>query len=387
MPGVSSADRRLIVGAGVVLTVLVVVSMVLTGGGSDTSEVPSTYSVGSKGAKAAYLLAESVGYRIERWEQSVSDLPGGAGRTLVLADPESAPAADERRAITRFIEQGGTVIATGISGGYFLPERHVTPDSIAGITWQRQLPLSPTGITKAAPAITLAPTAYWDSDAFTIPLYGTAERPRVVEYPYRAGRVIWWASATPLTNAGLREEGNVEFLLASLGSTDGRVLWDESFHGHRRASAAPITRQPLLGLGVQLVFLAAAVVLTFSRRSGPIVPAFVERRLSPLEFVRTLGSLYQRAGATSVTVDITSQRFIFALTRRLGLATQTPIEELEHAVRERWKVDRKFGDVLRAAEAARTDPALSAADALKLNRALHDYAAQLSLFTPPKEND
>jgi hypothetical protein len=386
MPGgLSSADRRLFLGAGVLFAVLVLASAILTGGSGDTSDVPSTYSVGSGGSKAAYLVAESLGYRVERWEQSVRDLPPGRGATLILADPESAPVPDERRAVFRFVEEGGTVIATGVAGSFFLPDRRVAPDEVAGITWQRQPALSPSAITRAAPGITLAPMAYWSSDGFTIPLYGTADRPRVVEYPYREGRVIWLAAATPFTNAGLREQGNVEFLLACLGPADRRILWDESFHGHRRAAGASVTRRPLAGLGVQLGLLAVAVALTFSRRSGPIVPSRVERRLSPLEFVRTLGSLYQRAGATSVTVDVAYRRFLFALTRRLGLAIETPIEEIDHAVRGRWQVDRHFAEILRACEAARTDAGLPAAEALRLNRALHDYATELSLFAPPKE--
>ena len=382
MPGgLTAGDRRLFLAAGAVFTVLVLVSALVAGGTGNTIEVPSTYSAGSTGAKAAYLLLGESSYPVTRWEEPARDLPQGAAVTLILADPENAPTADERAAVLRFLEQGGTVIATGVSGSLFLPERRVVADAIAGLTWQRALAQSPTSITRAAPAITLAPMAYWDADAFAIPLYGTADRRRVVEYPYGAGRVIWWASATPLTNAGLREEGNVEFLLACLGASDRRILWDEYFHGHRRESAASVIAWPLAGIGVQLAVFAAAVLLTHSRRSGPLVPSFVERRLSPLEFVRTLGSLYQRAGAASVTVEITYQRFTFALTRRLGLPGQTSADDLERAVRDRFKVDDTFGEVLRTCEAARNDPDLPAREALRLNQALHDYAAALSLYT------
>ena len=383
MPGgLTAGDRRLFIGAGAVLAVLMLVSVLLTSGTGNAIDVPTTYSVGSSGAKAAFLLLQASGYQVSRWEQSVRDLPPGAGVTLVLADPEIAPTEDERAAVVRFIEQGGTVIATGMSGSVLLPERGVAADGVAGITWQRALAQSPSSITKAAPAITLAPMAYWDSEAFAMPLYGSADRRRVVEYPHGAGRVLWWASATPLTNAGLREPGNIEFLLACL-EANRRILWDESFHGHRRQATTSIMQWPLAGIGVQLALLAVAVLLTHSRRSGPLVPALVERRLSPLEFVRTLGSLYERAGVASVTVEIAYQRFTFALTRRLRLPGDTPADELERVVRERWTVDDKFGEVLRACEAARTDPGLPAPEALRLNRALHDYAAALSLFTPP----
>jgi Domain of unknown function (DUF4350) len=375
----TSGDRRLFLTAATVFLILVTVAVILIGGAGDTSETPTTYSTGSGGAKASYLLLEASGYRVQRWERSVRELPPGGGVTLILAEPSDAPTVDERAAIGRFIQQGGTIIATGLSGAFFLPEHRVAPDPIAGMTWRRLSALFPSSITRAAPEMTLAPEARWDLDTSALPLYGDGDSPRVVEYRAGAGRVLWWASATPLTNAGLREAGNLEFFLACVGPGDRRVLWDEYFHGHRPSSRASATRWPLV-IGVQFALFIAAVLLTYSRRSGPIVPSPVESRRSPLEFVRTLGSLYQRAGATSVAVDIAYQRFRYALTRRLGRSGHTSAADLDLAVRERWHVDQEFGAVLRACESASAGPGLSAEEALKLSRALHDYADELALF-------
>jgi hypothetical protein len=108
-----------------------------------------------------------------------------------------------------------------------------------------------------------------------------------------------------------------------------------------------------------------------------VYPA-TDRRLSPLEFVRTLGSLYERAGATSVAVDISYQRFRYWLTRRLGTAGDASVDELERAVRERWRqADAAFGATLRACESARDDSDLTSRAALKLTRSLHEYTARL----------
>jgi hypothetical protein len=379
----TSGDRRLFLIAGAVFLILVTASFILIGGVGDTSETPTTYSTGSGGAKASYLLLGASGYSVQRWERPIRELPPGGGVTLVLAEPSDAPTADERAALGRFIQEGGTTIATGLSGGFFLPEHRVVPDPIAGMTWQRLPALSPSSITRAAPEIALAPEARWNLETFALPLYGDGDNSRVVEYRAGAGRVIWWASATPLTNAGLREPGNLEFFLACVGPRDRRVLWDEYFHGHRPSARASTIRLPLV-LGVQLGLVIAAVLLTYSRRSGPIVPSPVESRRSPLEFVRTLGSLYQRAGATSVAVDIAYQRFRHALARRLGRAGHTSAGDLEHAVRERWNVDQEFGAVMRACESASAGPGLSTEEALKLSRALHDYADELALFRLPR---
>ena len=372
-------DRRLFLIAGAVFLLLVTASFILTGGAIDRTETPTTYSTGSGGAKASYLLLEASGYSVQRWERPIRELPPGGGVTLVLAEPSDAPTADERAALGRFIQEGGTTIATGLSGGLFLPEHRVVPDPIAGMTWQRLPALFPSSITRAAPEIALAPEARWNLETFALPLYGDGDAARVVEYRSGAGEVIWWASATPLTNAGLREPGNLEFFLACVGPGDRRILWDEYFHGHRPSSPASTLRLRLV-VGIEIGLFIATVLLTYSRRSGPIVPSPVETRRSPLEFVRTLGSLYQRAGATSVAVDIAYQRFRHALTRRLGRSGRTPVDDLERAVRERWSVDSGFGAVLRACESASGDPGLSTQAALKLTRSLHDYADELALF-------
>ncbi len=376
-PRLTPGDRRLFLVAGGAFVLLIAVSAVLTGGVGNTAEQATTYSAGSRGAKAAYLFVEESGYSVERFERPIRELPPGTGMTLVVADPERAPTIEERAGIRRFIEEGGRVVATNVSGSLFLPERRVIPDAVSGITWKEVRAVSPSAVTRSARAITLAPQSYWDASSFALPLYADAN-PRVIQYRYGSGDVIWWASATPLTNAGIREAGNLDFVLACLGTPGRHILWDESFHGHVSLTPSAIIFSPLTGLAIQIGLLASAVLLTFSRRSGPLVPQFVERRLSPLEFVRTLGSLYQRAGAAPVAVDIAYQRFRFALTGRLGLAGNSPADDIERASRARWRLDKDFGDVLRACEA--TDSKLTAAEALALSRSLYDYASKMELY-------
>src|SRR2546427_12682991 len=105
----SPGDRKVLVIAGGVLLLLVAVSLLLASGPDDTSNVPTTYSTGSGGAKAAYLLLKSSGYQVERWEQSLSEIPDSRGQTLILAEPQGAPTSDERSALRRFLERGGRV--------------------------------------------------------------------------------------------------------------------------------------------------------------------------------------------------------------------------------------------------------------------------------------
>ena len=375
----TAGDRKLLLMAGSVSLLLTIVGVMLTGSG-DTTDEATTYSVGSGGAKAAYLLLNASGYSVRRWEESIAELPRDLAATLVLADPQGTPTPAERRALDRFIERGGRVIATGVTGSFFLPDRQVFPDPIAGATWRRLTSWSPALVTRAAPEITLAPQSYWASEAFVLPLYGDGTRARVIKYDRGQGEVLWWASATPLTNAGMREPGNLEFFLACLGDPKRPILWDEYFHGHRRAATSSLAAAPLKWIALHLALLATAVLLTYSRRSGPVIEPSKDSRLSPLEFVRTLGSLYQRAGAASVAVDIAFQRFRYRLTRRLATPGHAEADGLERAVRDRFKVDApEFGDLLRSCEAARHDPNLKPDEALALTRSIAGYAAKLGV--------
>jgi hypothetical protein len=386
----SPADRKLLMIAGGGLLLLIATAFLLTKETNSATEVPSTYSTGSGGAKAAYLLLKASGFAVERWEQSLSELPEPAGKILVLAEPTGAPTSLEREKLREFVEKGGRVIATGVFVGLFLPENAAVPDPVPGMTWAKVPAQSPSSITRAAPEITLAPQAYWGSGPFAVPLYGDGDKPLVVKYTFGKGEVIWWASATPLTNAGLKEPGNLEFLLACIGREPGtQILWDEYFHGYRHSLAASMERSPVKWILAQFVLFSLAILITYSRRSGPISIPAKEVRLSPLEFVRTLGSLYQQANAASVAVDISYHRFRYWVTRRLGMPSNASVDELGRAIRERWAFqDESLDTTLRACESAPYDTTLKPHAALQLVRSLHDYAAKLKVYSKSgKERD
>ena len=250
------------------------------------------------------------------------------------------------------------------------------------MTWKQLAAQSPSSITRAAPVITMAPQAYWKTSDFALPLYGDGTHSMVVMYRYGKGEVLWWAAATPLTNAGLKEPGNLEFFLACLDQKPkNKILWDEYFHGYRRSLAASIEHSPVKWMFVQLAVFALILLVTYSRRSGPIVIPSQAVRLSPLEFVRTLGLLYEKAEASSVAVDICYHRFRYWLTRRLGLAANVPVLELERAIRDRWKVNGpELRATLEACESAPYHTGMKPAEALKLVQKIYDYAVRFKLF-------
>ena len=374
-------DRKLLLGAGAVFVVLIIAAAVLSGGANQKSDLPTSYSTGAGGAKAAYLLLAHEGYKERRWERPLDGLPQTAGETLILAEPFEAPTREEREGLKNFIKGGGRIIAIGMFAGTFLPENSSVPDFVGEIASKKASAVSPSEITRAAPQIVMARQARWETSSAAYPLYADGDATVVVKYPYGRGEVLWWAGATPLTNDGLKTPGNLEFFLACLGGKKNEVLWDEYIHGYRETAALSIAQTPVKWLMLQVTLLALAVLATFSRRSGPICKPAPDVRLSPLEFVNTLGGLYENAGSASVALDICYQRFRYWLTRRLGVANNISIADLESAVRDRWGAkDDHFAAILRRCESAKIDPYLHGPEALHLVQELDEYAVRWKLF-------
>jgi hypothetical protein len=252
--------------------------------------------------------------------------------------------------------------------------------------WQKFTAQTPSAQALNAPEIQLDASASWTKPAPGIGLYGDDAQYAVMQYPHGKGRLLWLASSTLLSNVGLRQSDNLEFLLSTVGSKSRRILWDEYFHGYRTSATVAVAHPQVVWLFAQSGFITVAVLLTFSRRSGPRRLPRAESRLSPLEYVRALGQLYEHARAGSVAVDVTYERFRYALSRRLGLRPTVSAGELARAVAERWAVDREdLRSLLEACESARFYENLSQRDALALVQRLHKYSLLLKLFPQTDE--
>jgi Domain of unknown function (DUF4350) len=381
----SSGDRKVLLIAGAAFVILVVLGFLLAPTNNESSAA-STYSIASEGAKAAFLLLQETGYHVERWQRPVRELKPDKHTVLIIADPPVTANQQGKTAIENFITGGGRLITNGMIGASLLPEDSSEYNALPHTPWSDFNALAPSAITRAAPKITLSPVAHW-SQSSGIQLYGTENETVAVRIQRGEGDAIWLASATPFTNAGIKETTNLEFLLAAIGDKQQtRILFDEYVHGYGERSI-PEKRHPIMtALLVQSLVLALTAVFTFSRRSGPLRPLAVEPRLAPLEFVETLGGLYRQARAGSVAVDVSYQRFQYWITRRLGLAANASPEDLTRAVSERWKwEDDTFARTLHEAAAARYHPDLPQKEALSIVQSLYSYAMKLKLFPSTKE--
>jgi hypothetical protein len=381
-------DRRLLIAAVATMLVLIVVTYALGPAPAQKSiGFPSSYSSEWAGAKAAFLLLSQLGYRAERWEKAPEELPDHpAGAILILAEPFEKGSGDDLTALRRFISGGGRVLVTGASGAALVPEATASEPETWNPESKTYSALLPSPLTRGAPAISMAAPHEWTAENESqLFVYGTQDKPVVVTYRIGKGEVIWWASALPLTNAGLRESDNLAFFLNAVGPPSSHVLWDEYFHGARASMMSYFAKTPLPWAGVQLAVAFIAILFTFSRRIGPIRAPAGESRLSPLEFVETLGDLYQCAHAAPAPVGIAYQRFRLSLSRRLALPSKAKLPELCRAAAARfgWP-EAALLDTLARSERAMRSINLDEKEALYLVRQLHDYSARLE---PPGRSE
>jgi hypothetical protein len=383
---VAGADRKFLIAAALLFGVMMILGIVA--GPEDPDRFPpnSAYSAKKTGAKAAFLLLQQMGFTVEHWERPLADLEADASdsaRTLLILDAPRLPASklglsEEKDALNAFLMRGGRVLALGPESASILPEvKWVEPEADAKrpLPAKRYAATAESSINWHSPSIEMRPSGFPQLKAESkVEHY---EGPAVISYRIGKGEVIVWADSKALSNSGLDRAGNLQLLLNSVGSAAGtRILWDEHFHGERQGLLAYFTRTPAPWLILQFLIVFAATIVTFSRRHGPLVELRPGgSRLSPLEFVETLGDLYHRKRAAAEALEISWHRFHASLTRRLGLPPQTGARQIALAVAERWAWrDPGFLTMLQSCEHAVRVHDVTEKDALRLIGEMHNRA-------------
>jgi hypothetical protein len=216
--------------------------------------------------------------------------------------------------------------------------------------------------------------------------YSCAGQPSVVEYDWGQGHVVWWASATPLENGSLARAHDLEFFLNALGPKPGHhFYWDESLHGEIKSDWSFASGPALTMLRIGLPVLALLVLLSFSRRSGPVRELPPPLRTTPIEFIDALGSIYRNAGAASTAVSIAWDRFRRHALRLCGMRGQgMGAAELAAVLRRRFpSAGAELENFLADCEASIANDALSPREALRIVQLLERLRADLDAAARP----
>jgi hypothetical protein len=377
-------DRNLLIGCGVLVTLLIVaLAFFSPPEQGDEDPTPFSYSTDKHGAKAAFELLIKSGYKVERQNAPLSEIVDHFDEhtTLVIAEPYMQDVVETRATVKQALDRGARVLVAGPSGALLVPGNAL--DYRSG-QMQTDCEAEPNGFGEIANSgkVQISGPAAWQR---TQPLqwieYTCNGQAVVVRYASGKGEVVWWASSFPLENVGIQREDNLALFLNSVGPVSNHVVWDESLHGDFRSLWSYARGTPIQLFWAQLALVALLLLFSYSRRSGPLRPDPVVSRATPIEFVHSLGSLYQKAGATNAAVAIAYQRFRHKLEKQFAVGQSLSAEKpaLLEVLTSRFGA-RAAGiqkDLL-ACENAAGGESLPAREALALVQALHDDEALIS---------
>jgi hypothetical protein len=392
--GTRASDRRMLLILCAAMVAMVVVVSVIAPQSAENDPRPTVSNLGPQGAKAAYLTLGALGIKTTTWERSLAALneslrdAQAARTTLVLAAPQyGATERDELAAeVKRFLERGGRVLATGPSGALLLPEGEVKPAGLLASGLCQTTPEGPGTLARAG-SVEMTVSSQWASEE---PRYRVEQRcggdAVVVSYAVGKGEAVWWSSAAALENAELKKDADLRLLLASVGD-ERDVVFDESLHGVVKTLWDAAKGLPLKWLALQAALLFVLLVLSFSRRRGPLRLPVQLPRSSPVEFAASMGDLYEKAAASSAATEAARRRLLRVLTREAGVAQGT-IEEGPEAIAEALR-ERLGGDWSRVSahlhEAKRAQhEAIAMRSALALVRALSEDAESVRRSLEPE---
>lgn len=376
----ATRDRRLLLGFGAVVLLLIVAITFLSPAARSNDPRPSSYNAAPGGVKAAFLTLEQLHRPVRRWELPLEDLDGVDARhtTLLLLEPMYSALEKDRlaAAVKSFLERGGRVLTTGAEGALLIPGGSVAAGRRFGALCYTQ-PEGPGPLAAAGSVETYDPVR-WAAETPSVRVEQRCGADAVVvRVPVGRGEAVWWSSPAPATNAELKKEADLRLLLASLETTppdaDRTILFDESLEQFVRSKWTATRGLPLWWLLGQAGLIFGLLVFSFSRRRGPVRLPVTVPRSSPVEFAESMGNLYARAGATGAAVGAARRRLERVLVRDGGLAQATVAAGGEAVA---TALELRFGGAWReiaehlhqAAEAG--DEPLRGSSALALVRAL-----------------
>lgn len=303
---------------------------------------PTSYSSGMLGYKVLYLWLKDLGIPVERWQKDLKNLPPQAA-VLVLLEPWLDPEPGELKALEGWVRRGGTLFVACQMRSSFL-----TVFGLSLARYKEEDPIKEPGF-QPGPYIrakrNIRSERHFDLSSSRADLVvhvqdtwgaliGVVEKGK--------GRVIVLTDPGLFSNLRLKQGDHarlaLEFLLSHLGQ--GTLLLDEYHHGYGRATSVigHVLRSGVLGLLFQGGLILLALWAVAGRRFGPPRPLPREEGRSPMEYVRAMAGLFQRARANRLALETVS-RWIEEEARRLLIDRDRGLQEKLKQSKERYQTD------------------------------------------------
>jgi Domain of unknown function (DUF4350) len=312
----SSTEGRAALGIGGVLAALLVITLLLDAlvpspGGPRSS----SFATAPDGIAAWADLARRSGREVRALRERWSDETLPAEGTVVVLDPDDFTRG-QARALRRFAEGGGRVVAGGRDPGPWIGEL------ARGLEWERggdeaARVLVPAPETGAAASLRTRAEGHWERAGGALPVAAGADGPIVLVQTAGEGRIALVADPSPLQNRLLDDADNAALALALAGP--GPVTFVESVHGYGEATglaALPARfRWGLILLGLSGLLLIAARWRRLGPPEPPEEPLFPPRRAYVDALAATLARSRDRRSAVESVRSAARER----LARRAAL--------------------------------------------------------------------
>lgn len=181
----------------------------------------------------------------------------------------------------------------------------------------------------------------------------------IVQKQVGKGHVLVIANPLFLSNRSIGLEacqGNFQFVANWLADRKGKVLIDQYCHGVSQSDNVftYVLRGPLGLAALQAILLLVVAVLSFHQRFGRVLRYRSHRKISSLEHVDGLASVFERGRARAAILEIYFQQARLVLCRKIGISPhvddETLLAELErHTADEAFaRIDQKVKGVMAA---------------------------------------
>jgi hypothetical protein len=259
----------------------------------------SSFATSPQGAAAWAELIRREGREVRRLRDRATDDTLPAEGTVVMLDPDGF-SRDQARALRRFAERGGHVVAGGAEPGSWLDALTDgdAPDWQSGGERDARV-LVPAPETAGAASLETAAAGHWDEAGDALPLAAGDDGPIVLVEQVGEGRIVLVADSSPLQNRLLDEADNAA--LATALASPGPVVFVESVHGYGTATglaALPARfRWALVLLGLSGLLLIVARWPRMGPPEPPEEPLFPPRRAYVDALAATLARSRDRRSA------------------------------------------------------------------------------------------
>jgi hypothetical protein len=294
--------KRVVIGLVAILVGLNVASRAVDLAYPGPSGKPaSAYATSQEGLAAFAELLRRDGHAVARLRERPRELELDPARTtLVLADAGVVEEVDAK-ALRRFVERGGRLLAAGPAFGWLRYLVEPAPVWRPGGPWQQVRVLAPRPELSRIHRIAGA-AGSWEDAGATLPLLGDDEAGLLNVARIGVGEAFLLADTGPLRNEALAFGDNAALALGLAGAPERRVAFLERYHGYGADSGlAAIPNGWLVTLGGMLA-AALAFMLARGRRLGPSEAA--TRELAPPRrlYAESLGALLARTRRPAAAV-------------------------------------------------------------------------------------